>query len=398
MNIRVEGSTKLGYVAPKQEFDELSGLMGGICYMPDTFDTLKCKPQEVKLKRAENIKENKHHSCTQHAQINFVFEGIPKILAMIINNEKIYSASEKSARYTKMVLSSKEQKIYDKWLKIFELLITKKYPAEKYNGKFWGTDEKSQNRIRVKLAQENARYLTNIFTPTTIGYSVSYGQINYIYQFLKQELDLSAGDVLRTKLKPYIEEFLKGLKDTGYIDEKITCDEKKRSLSLFNDKQYAEEEYFGDVYCTSYKASFAELAQAQRHRTLSYSFKMPADFDCYIPPILKDDERLVKAYLDDMQSLEKEIPQGTLLDITEKGTLDNFILKMKERKCTYAQLEINNTTDNTLNKYVDALKAKNHQYAAELEKYTKGSRCTFPDYKCIAPCQFKEGVDGTREI
>ena len=125
---------------------------------------------------------------------------------------------------------------------------------------------------------------------------------------------------------------------------------------------------------------------------------MPANFDCYIPPILRDDDRLVNAYLDDMQGLASKIPQGTLLDITEKGTLDNFILKMKERKCTYAQLEINNVTDETLNKYVAKLKAKNHPFADELEKYTKGSRCTFPDYKCIAPCQFKEGVDGTREI
>ena len=42
-----------------------------------------------------------------------------KILAMIINNEKDYSTSEKSARYTKMKLSLKEQEIYDKWMSIF---------------------------------------------------------------------------------------------------------------------------------------------------------------------------------------------------------------------------------------------------------------------------------------
>jgi hypothetical protein len=80
------------------------------------------------------------------------------------------------------------------------------------------------------------------------------------------------------------------------------------------------------------------------------------------------------------------------------GTLDAFILKMKERKCTFAQLEINNITNDTLKKYEYALRMKIHPRAEEIIQYTKGSRCTFPDFKCTAPCGFALGIDETRKI
>ena len=39
---------------------------------------------------------------------------------MVLNNEHQYTTSEKSARYTKMKLSQKEQLVYDKWLEMFK--------------------------------------------------------------------------------------------------------------------------------------------------------------------------------------------------------------------------------------------------------------------------------------
>jgi hypothetical protein len=71
---------------------------------------------------------------------------------------------------------------------------------------------------------------------------------------------------------------------------------------------------------------------------------------------------------------------------------------MKERKCTFAQLEINQITNETLKKYEYSLKLKTHHRAEELMNYTKGSRCTFPDFKCTAPCGFALGINETREI
>ena len=62
-----------------------------------------------------------------------MFEEIPKILAMILNNEKIYNTSEKSARYTHMEPSEDEKALYEKWIEIYKTEISKKYPKEKYS-------------------------------------------------------------------------------------------------------------------------------------------------------------------------------------------------------------------------------------------------------------------------
>ena len=91
-------------------------------------------------------------------------------------------------------------------------------------------------------------------------------------------------------------------------------------------------------------------------------------------------------------------PQGMLVNINEFGTMDWFIQKMKERKCSAAQLEINRQTNDTLEKYVKALKERNHPRAEELNRYTSGSRCTFHDYKCPTPCGWKDGIDESRMI
>ena len=67
------------------------------------------KEDESKTKdRAEGNKENKHHSVFGHDYISLYFEGIPKIIAMMINNEKDYNTSEKSGRYTVMFGNEKE--------------------------------------------------------------------------------------------------------------------------------------------------------------------------------------------------------------------------------------------------------------------------------------------------
>ena len=87
-----------------------------------------------------------------------------------------------------------------------------------------------------------------------------------------------------------------------------------------------------------------------------------------------------------------------MVNINEMGTMDWFIQKMMERKCTFAQLEINQQTDLILRKYVDELIKKGHPRAEELKSYLGGSRCTFSTYTCNTPCGFKEGVTGERLV
>jgi hypothetical protein len=199
-----------------------------------------------------------------------------------------------------------------------------------------------------------------------------------------------------TRVSGHLEELVAKLKELPYFDEEFTHNEKHRDLSLF-EKRDKVEEYFGDVYATTYKASFAELAQAQRHRTISYNMHI-CEGEFYVPEIIRDSESFTELWLSDLKELKDNYPQATLLEINEMGTLDAFVLKMKERKCTFAQLEINKVTIETQKKYEYALRMKVHSRAEEFMQYGKGSRCTFPDFKCTAPCNFALGINEERII
>lgn len=201
-------------------------------------------------------------------------------------------------------------------------------------------------------------------------------------------------------LKPAMKDFCNAIEKNPYLDMDIArgVNNKNRKLSLIGDMINKPEQYFGDVYSVSYEGTFAQYAQAQRHRTIDYNFTLLDEPKFYVPPIIRQSEDLVREWKNDCEKQTSAFPQGLLININEFGRLDWFIQKMKERKCTFAQLEIAQQTDLILKKYVEALKAKNHPRAEELEKYTKGARCTFPDYKCPSPCGFSEGVNETRII
>lgn len=372
MKIEVIGSTKAGYKMPKEEAIDFSGKEAGICYLPDDIQKLLNEENEKTLKRANRTLKSGHHSVFDHPTYNLILEKIPKILAMILNNEKVYNASEKSARYTKMEPSKEEKDLYEKWIQIYKEKISEEYPT---------IDEK---RIE-KLAQENARYLISIFTPATIiGYTVNFRQMNYIIHWFEDYIEKEEENKFSQKLKPVMKEFIEKLNDLEV--EELNSDTKNRKLSLFAQKKDRKEE-FGENYCTTYLASFAQLAQAQRHRTISYEMTLLDNPQYYVPPIIKGTE-LEEQWLKDISSLKDYYPQGMLVKVNERGTLENFILKCTERLCGAAQLEIMEQTKITMDKYLEATKENNLEIYQELLPYSKGARCTFPDWKCTSPCVF----------
>ena len=174
--------------------------------------------------------------------------------------------------------------------------------------------------------------------------------------------------------------------------------EKHRSFSLFGSNLENNDDYFGNVYSVTYKGTFANLAQAHRHRTLDYQMERLEEKEYYIPPIIRGNEVLVKEWLKDMELVQEFIPQGELIRITETGKYEDFILKCKERLCSGAQLEIAQQTKELLTKYQGALEEKNHPLASDIEKYTHGARCTFPDFDCTADCKLAEGKKLLRRI
>ena len=370
MNIKVIASTKVGYVLPKEEAIDFSGKSAGICYLPDTFDTLFAEPAEKTMKRANGNIKSGHHSVFGHPTYNLLLEGIPKILAMVLNNEKKYDTSEKSARYTHMEPSPEEKTLYEEWIEIFKDEIKKAYPS-------------FDDKRAVKLAQENARYLISVFTPATVmEYSVTFGQLNYIINWAKDFVNQAEDTAFNVKMKKVFEEFLQALPDLEVegLDSKV----KGRSFSMFAKRQREEE--FGENYCVNYLASFAQLAQAHRHRTLSYEMTIPEEISFFVPPIIRGTE-LEDKWIKDITSLKDYFPQGMMILVNERGTIENFVLKCTERLCGCAQLEIMQQTSKTMQKYLEATEERKelHEY---LLPYSKGARCTFPGWKCASPCVF----------
>ena len=377
----------------KEEAIKLAGKIAGVCYDKEGFTHLENEPVEKTMRRVDLTLNNGHHSVYDHIMISFNLQNLPKILAMVINNEHQYTTSEKSARYTPVVrqndsiITADEERLYNKWIDIFKRKIKNQY-GNIYN------DSKIQ-----KLAQENARYLVTVFMPTQMIYTTSLRQINYIASWMQNYINnINKNNEFEKKLACSMQEFLECLSDINVLEDGLMKNEKYRNLSIFGKDLDKKEEYFKDTYSTYYKGSFAQYAQAHRHRTLDYQLEMTKEKEYYVPPIIADDKMLVDEWLQDMQTVRNVNPQGELVTVSEKGKYEDFILKCKERLCSAAQLEIMYQTRNTLLKYKKALEESNNPLAKDIEKYSRGARCTFPDFVCTSDCKFGEGKTLVRKI
>ena len=205
LNVEIIGSTKPGFVLPKEDALRFGAQEAGICYMNQSFEEIQKEEAKKTLFRQDLTLNNGHQSVYGHTDYNLLLTGIPKILAMILNNEKVYTTSEKSARYTKMNPTPKEAELYAKWLPKFEKQISTKYP-------------RIDSKKVTKLAQENARYLTSVFTPTTMGYSTDFRQVNYLMHWFNDFIHHKADTPFNKKLKTSMEQFNDGLKNL-YVEE-----------------------------------------------------------------------------------------------------------------------------------------------------------------------------------
>jgi len=229
-----------------------------ICYTEKDFEEIQ--EEEISSALQTRLTNSGHHSVFEHINLTFNFKRIPKALAMVFNNERQYATSEKSARYTQMSeMVPEEREKYDKWMGLLLPEIDRVYP--KMN------DPKKRNIAIRKLAQENARYMTSVFTPTKMVHTINLRQLNFlIYEFEKFREEYSKGDdIFKTRLATSMQEFL-------IQTEKFKVDglnnRTDRHLSLFG--KNIEENFSNEDYSTSYLLSFAGLAQAHRHRTINY--------------------------------------------------------------------------------------------------------------------------------
>lgn len=394
MEVRILAATQI-YDDPihnkklKDVFEKLSGYSAGVCYLSGTIDTVLAEEERKTLARIKRTLESKHHSVFDHSSITLYLGGIPKAFAMLLNNERFMTTSEKSARYTNMKLEGRQAELYDKWKAIVRERIDEVYR----DSVPFLADKKD------KLAQENARYFSGVFNPnTSMVHTLSFRQLNYICSWIHNTMAEEKPPLFYKLMFPVMKEFCDKIEDMGLIEPLLT-DGKGWGLSLIDDKKVPDV-FSPGVFCTTYLSSLAALAQKHRSRTEEYSMSIPEDFSCYIPPIIKSSPNsdLKEEWVEDMISVEKIFPQGMNVSITERGSPKNLIKKADERICTYAQLETSEQTRRTLREYVEKMTPVDQELTDTLNRYIKGCRATAGKFECKNPCMWKEGREGARLI
>lgn len=421
-----------------------SGKAAGVCYMPDNYTEVGIQNEKSAIKRAEGCGKSGHHSVFDHCTVNLLI-STSKMMAMALNSLGVYTTSEKSARYTKMKPKTElENTLYNKWREKFRGLILKKY--EDYDDealskalcKKLGIDydsnavqdgslfhikddeymeeeleklKKDPNLPSYKLAQENARYMISVFTPTTMIYSVSFRQVALIIDYLDRlikECDKS-NDLFSKQLEEEAIDLKKAFEDT--FGDLIVKDTKNQYIRFFAAQHQKanfmdsvfKKDQIGDSYTITYTASLAMIAQAQRHRTIRYTMYLskPAEFGFYVPEIIKG-TALENEWLADISSVKDIIPQGTLVKITEQGIFEDFALKCKERLCGRAQLEICKKTAEIVQLFLDNKENLSTDNQLLLSTMTQSHmvcpRCMFSDYRCSGSCFWGAAHALTREI
>ncbi len=368
-----------------------SGHIGGICYNPEGLMATFEEDPEKTEKRVNSTALNEHQSVFEHVNIGMYIKDSSKLLNMVLNNEHQFSTSERSLRYTKVNpescnLSEKELELYSKW---YDILLAK--IKEEYG------DVLKPFKMRT-LAQENARNMVSVFMNTEMVHTIPLVQLNRIVSYMKDFMNKENKDAFEERLAKDFDMFIKECDRLNLLDDRLQSNRKERKLEIFGKDLDKVPEEFGVNYSVNYKGTYIAYAQAERHRKGEYRLERNTENGYYIPPIIEDDPVLVEEWLHDINSVKENFPLGELLTINERGSFDDFIMKLKERDCSAAQLEIYRQSVDTKEKYYKALKEQNHPYAKKLEPYMHGRRCTYPDFNCPSPCGFKAGIDGSRKI
>jgi len=410
------------------------GVRAALCFK-ETVNNVPISPSDIRESENDAILINRglstiysdHTTPSEHQNITLELTGIPKILCMVLNNEKQYTADERSLRYTEVepneYITEHEKYLYDKWLAKLEDVIWNEY------GSFYMKQSKD-NETRAKkaihkIAQENARYMISVFMPTSISYTVPWIQINKIMVYMKRIIDNPMNE-LESMLVPYLKEFINLCNDKNIVitknsiyevankdsevkeklyknypeiknycgsDEFIYKNNKNVDLSLFayrnkfsainSDNQYG--------YTISYNnfESWACLAQEHRHRTIDCEMLIPDTFYRYIPQLFNCKSDLVSEWITDINSVKNVFPQGQMIKVNRIGSLKNIIKFVgQERACSRAQLEIERSYASHIipTIYDELEKRGDKELVKTLKPYVNRLRCQYPDYHCPSPC------------
>ena len=151
-----------------------------------------------------------------------------------------------------------------------------------------------------------------------------------------------------------------------------------------------EDETIADSYCIDYRVSMASLAQLQRHRSIKYDigdFLFDSDDSMlYCPTFINKNEELQREWREDMVSVMSYYPQGQVVRVVERGTIDKFLLKCDERLCGRVQLETMDNCKMLVNKFFEYGKFSPY-YEEQVRNWIRGVRSGMFDVR--AKCEMR---------
>lgn len=369
------------------DLETYSGKAAGVCYMKDKYFGTNVS-DDIKAKtRFEKVAPTGHHSIADHSFISVLFEGIPKITAMILNSVGFYNTSEKSGRYTVMKSESQHgtenELLYYKWLDIFKQLIPE-----------YDSGLSKDTKLVEKLAMENARYMLSVFAPnTTMMYTTSLRMWSYLVDWCKRYIDTADESTdFNVKVKNCIRDLYNELGAVGCYSEHIV-DNKERNFN-FLAKQvgysiYYEEPCYNSSYLIKYNTSFVDLAQQQRHRTLDYFMCFDGSFLKYYVPLLLRTTEYEEKWLADLATVSDSYPLATMVEVVETGNISNFMLKCDERLCGRVQLETMETIKENLKEfYYHNINYPSLFMTEQLKRHIRGDKIIMKcgNIKCKETC------------
>lgn len=402
----------------RDEMYDFASKNARICYFSgENPEDIWNEDSEKSKKRLDAIVNSGHHSPIEHNFITFHFIKAPILFALLLHNQRPHATSQRSGRYTENgYISEEENALFQKWKHTLYEIIEETYPLSE-NGKAILNDkgfrqtplDKLNNnekewdipflssKNKVKLADENARGFKSVMSPTTFTYTIDLRELNYQYHWAENLIDKKDCHPWIELLKPTLKDYCAGIESLDILKENLVDGKDRTFVFIEQNRKLIGGEHFGDTYATQYQGTTPLFGQRHRHRVSDFTISVPEereDYNYYVPIILREygDSGLIEDWLLDMQ--KPKVPQGTLLDITETGTLEGFKITIPERICTRAMLENQVIARNLTQKYVSALKSVDSPQAEILNEFLNRKHCK----TCTEKCKFPEGQAGKRII
>ncbi len=411
-----------GKIDLKQAF-RYAGIKAAWCFKDGdaTPEIIRNMPEEDLVGRGVRTFLSDHGTPSEHQGVSVEITGIPKLLCMILNNEKQESADERSLRYTTVkpseYISEIEVDLYNKWYQKFYEVLWDNYSdfflKTVVDAKTEAEREKKAKKAAGRIAQENARNFVSVMTPTSISYTAPLYQWQRIYRMLEMMVK-NPKTCLEQMAVPYAKDLMKQLvdlrivfsvKDAAQLYPKVLEDVKDgREILYKHNKQIGLSLFavnnpftgldkpndFGAEINYNFVCSIASFAQRHRHRTSDFEERELSEYSFVTPQFIKGTPLEIE-YAKDMMLVKGLFPQGQNIE----GNLVSSVKKViqyigKERACDRAQWETEDFfVNDLLPKIVDGLEER-PEYQQEkdyIKRYYLGKcRCQYPDYNCPTPC------------